>query len=474
MYTTLEEYCQSRLEEAGGKGKVRKVNTESLCRYLEEVSGCMDWLDLQWGGDFEVQDFRRSSTYTMSGLRKVMLEGVSLMQIPNASEDQKKEGQAKIQQAVDLGQPLACLLIGVHYLFDSQLQKDNDWGLVMLHYAKEFDYELRSPLQSLLEDEGGIMAASRILTQYYAKYPAPYMDLDKKTISQYAKCYAVEKGRIKEVQRAYQFINGVAGIGCIRICCQWFDKPIEVFVDSAGIDVYVAPYIPMWYIWHCIREKVGPDEMNEMATVCICNDGSDESYDVPPVSLRKEDLDGRSYLTQVILDGTYIFYPCADIYFEAKEVPDISWKKEGDDKWVITFPKGYDIEHIRIQRSLTRYFNNIFPQIAKDALPLWYENVQMAYNLSKGTCSVGSFSYENNDQGGCDITLPYDALRFPMQTVVGAFLAPFIDEDQDKETARWLSVQAKRYSQMFSDPMSTVCQNLKLLNKKRKKDFRFG
>ena len=278
---------------------------------------------------------------------------------------------------------------------------------------------------------------------YYAKYPAPYTDVDEKVIEKYSSAFYVKEGKLEEAEQIGDLLEWNV-IGSIRILSNWYEKTIEIFDRDDKIDVYCVPYLPFWYVLQCIHEKVGAERMNELAGVRLCDEEQTEDS-LPPVILRNEPLEDSYGLTQVICDDTFIDYHGQYV-----------------------FPKEWDVESIRIQRDLTKYVNNILPKIAENFFPDYYKGLLEAYELPKGKCKVTLAETDgryDNEDGGIDITIPFQMIKLPIMFLEPLMLGSYVLEGSITEK------RLKRIRNFEVDGYTTGYADYKLLTSKFKRDY---
>lgn len=206
--------------------------------------------------------------------------------------------------------------------------------------------------------------------------------------------------------------------------------------------------------------------MNELAGVRLCDEEQTEDS-LPPVILRNEPLEDTYGLTQIICEDTFIDYHGQFVLF--KETDDIkpSYKVDGN-RWMVYIPKEWDVESIRIQRDLTKYVNNILPKIAEKFFPDYYKELIETYELPKGTCKislVGTGSRYDNEDGGVDLTIPFQMIKLPIMFLEPLMLGSYVLEGSvtEKRLKRTMNFEVDGYTTGYAD--------YKLLTSKFKRDY---
>ena len=341
MNKLLIDYCKSRLADSNYKPEYKEVTNASFAKFIVDVAECIKDIrecDLL---PFGTTNYEYEYKITSEALIDMMDEGIETILREGVSQKDKEGGAEKIRNAAYCGLKSAAVLLGVHSICDVRSKKDIELGSILLNFAK-------SPNRFT---EQGEALAKDLLDLYYAKYPAPYTNVDEKVIEKYSQAYYVKEGKLEEAELIGDILEWDV-IGSIRILSNWYEKTIEIFDRDDKIDVYCVPYLPFWYVLQCIQEKVGAERMNELAGVRLCDEEQTEDS-LPPVILRNEPLEDTYGLTQVICDDTFIDYHGQYVFFEETDDSKPSYKVD-DNRWMVYIPKEWDIESIRIQRDLTK------------------------------------------------------------------------------------------------------------------------
>ena len=206
--------------------------------------------------------------------------------------------------------------------------------------------------------------------------------------------------------------------------------------------------------------------MNELAGVRLCDEEQTEDS-LPPVILRNEPLEDTYGLTQVICEDLFIDYHGQYVLFEETDENKLSYKVD-DNRWMVYIPRDWDIESIRIQRDLTKYVNNILPKIAENFFPNYYQELLEAYELPKGKCKVTlaeNDSHYDNEDGGVDVTIPFQLIKLPVIFLEAIMLASYVVEGYITEK------RLKRIRNFEVDGFTTGYADYKLLTSKFKRDY---
>lgn len=455
MNRLLIEYCKSRLADSNYKPEYKEVTNASFAKFIVDVAECIDDIrecDLL---PFGTTNYEYEYKFSSQDLTDMMDEGIEAILSEDVSQKDKEEGAEKIRNAAFCGLTSAAVLLGVHSICDVRSKKDIEFGSILLNFAK-------SP--NRFTEQGGTLAKD-LLDLYYAKYPAPYTNVDEKVIEKYSQAYYVKEGKLEEVVQIGDLLEWNV-IGSIRILSNWYEKTIEIFDRDDKIDVYCVPYLPFWYVLQCIHEKVGAERMNELAGVRLCDEEQTEDS-LPPVILRNEPLEDSYGLTQVICDDTFIDYHGQYVFFEETDDNKLSYKVD-DNRWMVYIPKDWDIESIRIQRDLTKYVNNILPKIAENFFPNYYQGLLEACELPKGKCDVTlaeTDSHYDNEDGGIDVTIPFQMIKLPDMFLEPLMLASYVVEGSITEK------RLKRIRDFEVDGSTTGYADYKLLTSKFKRDY---
>lgn len=455
MNNFLFDYCKSRLTDPNYKPEYKEVMNNSFAKFIADVAECIDDIrecDLL---PFGTTNYEYEYKFSSQDLTDMMDEGIEAILNEDVSQMGKEEGAEKIRNAAYCGLKSAAVLLGVHSICDVRSKKDIEFGSILLNFAK-------SPNRFT---EQGESLAKDLLDIYYAKYPAPYTNVDEKVIEKYSQAYYVKEGKLEEVVQIGDLLERNV-IGSIRILSNWYEKTIEIFDKDDKIDVYCVPYIPFWYVLQCIHEKVGVERMNELAGVRLCDEEQTEDS-LPPVILRNEPLEDSYGLTQVICEDTFIDYHGQYVFFEETDDSKPSYKVD-DNRWMVYIPKDWDVESIRVQRDLTKYVNNILPKIAENFFPNYYQGLLEACELPKGKCDVTlaeSDSRYDNEDGGIDVTIPFQMIKLPDMFLEPLMLASYVVEESITEK------RLKRIRDFEVDGSTTGYADYKLLTSKFKRDY---
>ena len=455
MNNFLFDYSKSRLTNPNYKPEYKEVMNNSFAKFIADVAECIDDIrecDLL---PFGTTNYEYEYKFSSQDLTDMMDEGIEVILSEDVSQKDKEEGAEKIRNAAYCGLKSAAVLLGVHSICDVRSKKDIEFGSILLNFAK-------SPNRFT---EQGETLAKDLLDLYYAKYPAPYTNVDEKVIEKYSQAYYVKEGKLEEVVQIGDLLEWNV-IGSIRILSNWYEKTIEIFDKDDKIDVYCVPYLPFWYVLQCIHEKVGVERMNELAGVRLCDEEQTEDS-LPPVILRNEPLEDSYGLTQVICEDTFIDYHGQYVFFEETDDSKPSYKVD-DNRWMVYIPKDWDVESIRVQRDLTKYVNNILPKIAENFFPNYYQGLLEACELPKGKCDVTlaeTDSRYDNEDGGIDVTIPFQMIKLPDMFLEPLMLASYVVEESITEK------RLKRIRDFEVDGSTTGYADYKLLTSKFKRDY---
>lgn len=455
MNKLLIDYCKSRLANSNYKPEYKEVTNASFAKYIVDVADCIDDIRECDILPFGMTNYEYEYKITSQDLTDMMDEGIEAILSEDVSQKDKEDGAEKIRNAAYCGLKSATLLLGVHSICDVRSKKDIEFGGILLHNVAE---------PSRFTKQGGALA-KELLDLYYAKYPAPYTNVDEKVIEKYSSAYYVKEGKLEEAEQIGDLLEWNI-IGSIRLLSNWYEKTIEIFDKDDKIDVYCVPYLPFWYVLQCIHEKVGAERMNELAGVRLCDEEQTEDS-LPPVILRNEPLEDTYGLTQIICEDTFIDYHGQFMLF--KDTDDIkpSYKVDGN-RWMVYIPKEWDVESIRIQRDLTKYVNNILPKIAEKFFPDYYKELIETYELPKGKCKVtlvGNGSRYDNEDGGVDLTIPFQMIKLPIIFLEPLMLGSYVLEGSVTEK------RLKRTMNFEVDGFTTGYADYKHLTSKFKRDY---
>lgn len=455
MNKLLIDYCKSRLADSNYKPEYKEVTNASFAKFIVDVAECIDDVRECDIFPFGTTNYEYEYKITSQDLTDMMDEGIEAILSEDVSQKDKEEGAEKIRNAAYCGLKSATLLLGVHSICDVRSKKDIEFGGILLHNVAE---------PSRFTKQGGALA-KELLDLYYAKFPAPYTDADENVIEKYSSAFYVKEGKLEEAEKIGDLLEWNV-IGSIRILSNWYEKTIEIFDKDDKIDVYCVPYLPFWYVLQCIHEKVGVERMNELAGVRLCDEEQTEDS-LPPVILRNEPLEDSYGLTQVICEDTFIDYHGQYVFFEETDDSKPSYKVD-DNRWMVYIPKDWDVESIRVQRDLTKYVNNILPKIAENFFPNFYQGLLEACELPKGKCDVTlaeTDSRYDNEDGGIDVTIPFQMIKLPDMFLEPLMLASYVVEESITEK------RLKRIRDFEVDGSTTGYADYKLLTSKFKRDY---
>jgi hypothetical protein len=456
MNKLLVDYCKSRLSDANYKPEYKEVTNASFAKFIVDVAKCIDDIREYDLLPFGTTNYEYEYKITSEDLTAMMDDGIKAILSEDVSQKDKEDGAEKIRNAAYCGLKSAALLLGVHSICDVRSKKDIELGSILLNdVAEPFKFTKQ-----------GCALAQKMLDLYYAKYPAPYTDVDEKVIEKYSSAFYVKNGKLEKAELIGDLLEAKV-IGSIRILSYYYEKTIEIFDRDDKIDVYCVPYLPFWYVLHCIHEKVGAERMNELAGVRLCDEEQTEDS-LPPVILREEPLEDSNGLTQVICENTYIDYHEQYVFFEETNENKLSYNVKDDDSWTVYIPKDWDIKSIRIQRDLTKYVNNILPKIAENFFPDFYKGLLDECKLPKGTCKialVGNGSRNENEEGGVDLTIPFQMIKLPDMFLGPLMLGSYIIEGSISEK------RLKRIRDFEMNGYTTGYADYKLGTSKYKRDF---
>lgn len=455
MNKLLIDYCKSRLTDSNNKPEYKEVTNASFAKFISDVADCIDDIRECDILPFGMTNYEYEYKITSEDLTDMMDEGIEAILNEDITQKDKEDGAEKIRNAAYCGLKSAALLLGVHSICDVRSKKDIEFGGILLHNVAE---------PSRFTKQGGALA-KELLDLYYAKYPAPYTNVDENVIEKYSSAFYVKEGKLEEAEKIGDLLEWDI-IGSIRILSNWYEKTIEIFDKDDKIDVYCVPYLPFWYVLQCIHEKVGAERMNELAGVRLCDEEQTEDS-LPPVILRNEPLEDTYGLTQIICEDTFIDYHGQFLLF--KDTDDIkpSYKVDGN-RWMVYIPKEWDVESIRIQRDLTKYVNNILPKIAEKFFPDYYKELIETYELPKGKCKVtlvGNGSRYDNEEGGVDLAIPFQMIKLPIIFLEPLMLGSYVLEGSVTEK------RLKRTMNFEVDGNTTGYADYKLLTSKFKRDY---
>lgn len=456
MNTTLFDYCKVCLADQKRKPEHKKVTNESFANFIVNARDCVEHLR-KFDSEFSYKNYVEAFEFTSNDLIKLANDGLKSILSDNKNIEAKADDAEKIMHAAYCGLKSAALLLGVHLICDVISKNDIEFGGILLNMV----------LYQAGEDSDCGREARSLVDLYNQRYPAPYVNATDEEIYKFSRGYYVKDGKLLSADFVGELVSDRNVIGCIRFYCEWFEKPIEVFYKNDRIDVYCVPYLPLWYVFKCIYDKVGADTMNELAGVRICDEEQTEES-LPPVMLRNEPDENATGLTQILGVNTYIdYHGDIRVTFESSNLNDLSHKSDEDGNWVILIPQMWNEEDLRVQRKITEYINNVMPKMAETIIPKWYDYLTEENNFPKGKCEVvlsGGGSYSENAEGGYDIKMPFDLLKMPTKVIIPYIMWRFVEEGSEAEK------DIKLLNDLDVNGMTTGYANYKLLTSKFKRD----
>lgn len=451
MCKTLEKYCRARLAE---KPRYKKVTDEIFAKFLSDVEESIeDLLEIDTKTAMNYENEAQGFSIYHDDLSRMFDEGLSAVLDDGSTDTEKTEGAEKIRNAAFCGLCSARLLLGLHNLCDSSSSKDITLGRTLLFWAGE---DMADAADEGSKIDGNWL--NSILTLSTGKWPEHYLEADEKEQRRYSSFCYEENREWERDEYVGLLFRDCNVIGSIRICCDWYEKPIEVFDEGNRVDVYAVPYLPIWYVLKCIEEKVGGERMNDLAGVRLCDvEQTEDRY--PPVFLRKEQIGDRKGFTQLFLPTTAVVYHGAMIYVEASDdVSSISsCFDEEDGIWKLFFPSNWgEICPLPKQRMITRHLNNILPKVAERSFARLYESVLADLKKPKGKCQVklsGEGEWHENSEGGYDAIVPYTLIKLPNDVMAAYLLKPYVEPNSDDAKA------LLQYDNYETYPETTCCMD---------------
>lgn len=398
MEKTLMEYYRKSLEEGP---RYEKYTPSNFAEFLIDVRDhVMDFPEL------------KNASSEMDALMKEGLEDVW--------NGKKADGAKKVRKAAYGGSLLAIWLLGLHLTANVNNRQDLHLGIgCMLRAGANFEEE------------------DDVFHLCYTHRNVPMVEPENKEDEHYPDCFVANRKEDGTHQYEWaRFIGelcyqGYCIIGSIRINCGYYKEPIEVIERKGKVDVYAAPYLPVWYVWKTIGEEIGVDKMNMKAGVTLY----DEDVEDPmPTNLRLwDEMGGTADLTHYFHDGAYILLPTGLLVFCAQPVKQLSYElgvqvEEFDGTiWRVNLPEDWDLSSIKVQYDIARYVNNILFDIAKETLPDFFNKVREEKGLIGGRCKVTAYG----DGGDCwilenekvAIRIPFYFIKFPEKFLEELFLS---------------------------------------------------
>ena len=370
----------------------------------------------------------------------------------------KADGAKKVRNAAFGGSLLAIWLLGLHLTANVKNKQDLHLGIGCLQKSVD-----------TFEQMADVFALC------YSYRNIPVVEPENNEDEHYSICFIADQTGQYECARfvgelCYQ---GYCIIGSIKVNCGYYKEPIEVIEKKGKVDVYAAPYLPVWYVWKTIGEKIGTDKMNMKAGVILY----DEDVEDPmPTNLRLwDEMGGTADLTHYFYDGAYILLPTGLLVFCAQPVKQLSYELGVQDEefdgtiWRVNLPEDWDLSSIKVQYDIARYVNNILFDIAKETLPDFFNKVREEKGLAGGRCRVivdDVCECVMGEKGEIAIKIPFFYIKYP-EEFLEEFFIHLEDMKNVKETAHcW----AQR-----NDPNTTTMNDRYLENwgKLRKECYEF-
>ena len=463
MNLALFDYCKARLADENRKPEYKKVTDDSFATFINNNSDGIIELQnkVQYGYHETYENYEDDFTIFSEDLEKMFAKGLSALLNDNSTNEQRLEGAKQIRNAALCGHCHARLLLGAHLLCDSSDSKDHDLGRTLLLWAgsdmKHVDIDA-----PWIED---------ILDLSVDKYPTPWMSVSDEEIDKFAKLWRVdEDGEWSHDDPIGLLFSGCNAIGSIRICCDWFEKPIEIIYKNDRMDVYVVPYLPTWYVFKCIYDKVGAGEMNDLSGVILCSEGEPYENFAPAFLYEDPQNDVRGF-SQLLYNNALVSWANGFIFVNNRDdIDKLSHHfDEGNECWTVDVPASWGNPcPMDKQRIIAKHINNMLPKVAERYLPLFYEHILEGNKLPKGKCSItligdGSYFARTSNDGGYDITVPFTLVKMPIDIQIAFMLRPFLDDNS--EEAKF----SERYFQFKTYPETTFSVDYKLLSSKLKR-----
>ena len=376
----------------------------------------------------EIRDFVMEMPEMMqddSEMDALMKEGLE-----DVYSGRKVEGAKKVRKAAEGGSPMAICLLGLHLTANVKSKQDLHLGVGCLYHV-----------QNLFEE------VTKCLSLCYDYRDMPATEPDDKEDERYASCYLCRYEDEDGIGR-YEWepfismicCHGYCIIGSIRINVGWYKEQIEVIEKEGKVDVYAAPYLPVWYVWKTIGEEIGLEKLNDKAGVFLYNEDKDQN----PTYLRLWDMkDEVADLTHLFFDGAIIELATGYLFFRTQSVKNLSYElyEEGGENedevpvWVVNIPEDWDLYSMKVQYDIARYINNILYPIAQETLPALFNQVRKERGRTGGTCKV----VVNDDlvrsalgtEDGIRMTIPFWFIKYPNKFLEEYFLS--LDDEELKK-----------------------------------------
>lgn len=347
----------------------------------------------------------------------------------------KAKGAKKVRKAAYGRSPLALWLLGLHLTANVKSKEDLHLGVGCLYWA-----------QSVFEE------VTECLNLCYDYRDIPATEPDDKEDERYASCHLCRHEDEDGIGR-YEwepFISmichheyGFCLIGSIRINVGWYKEQIEVIEKEGKVDVYAAPYLPVWYVWKTIGETIGVEKMNEKAGVNLYY----EDEEPGPNHLRLWNImDEIADLTHLFYDGAYMELATGYLFFRTQSVQNLSYelyeeeeeKKDNGEEdeapvWIVNIPEDWDIYSMKVQHDIARYVNNILFPIAQETLPNFINKVLKETGLICKSCRVVAnddvlLSQYVPDGKTIAVRIPFWFIKYPAKFIEEYFLT--LDDDE--------------------------------------------
>lgn len=344
----------------------------------------------------------------------------------------KAKGAKKVRKAAYGRSPLALWLLGLHLTANVKSKQDLHLGIGCLHFVEEI-----------------FEGITKLIPLCYHYRCVPVAEPDDNENEQYALCFVAYTN--KDGIRRYEgtpFVGDVCDedyciIGSIRINSGYYKEPIEVIEKEGKVDVYAAPYLPVWYVWKTIGEKIGMEKMNEKAGVNLYY----EDEEPGPNHLRLWNImDEIADLTHLFYDGAYMELATGYLFFRTQSVQNLSYelyeeeeeKKDNGEEdespvWIVNIPEDWDIYSMKVQHDIARYVNNILFPIAQETLPNFINKVLKETGLICKSCRVVAnddvlLSQYAPDGKTIAVRIPFWFIKYPAKFIEEYFLT--LDDDE--------------------------------------------
>ena len=411
--TTIREYYEAKLES---EPQYEKYTPTNFATFLLEIRDFVMEMPEMMQDDSE-----------MDALMKEGLEDVY--------SGRKVEGAKKVRKAAEGGSPMAICLLGLHLTANVKSKQDLHLGVGCLYHV-----------QNLFEE------VTECLNLCYDYRDIPATEPDDKEDERYASCHLCRHEDEDGIGR-YEwepFISmichheyGYCLIGSIRINVGWYKEQIEVIEKEGKVDVYAAPYLPVWYVWKTIGETIGVEKMNEKAGVNLYY----EDEEPGPNHLRLWNImDEIADLTHLFYDGAYMELATGYLFFRTQSVQNLSYelyeeeeeKKDNGEEdeapvWIVNIPEDWDIYSMKVQHDIARYVNNILYPIAQETLPNFINKVLKETGLICKSCRVVAnddvlLSQYAPDGKTIAVRIPFWFIKYPAKFIEEYFLT--LDDDE--------------------------------------------